>query len=112
MPLPKKCPLCHSGDSDQFVVSPHVYGQNKDRGHSFYHCRSCDIRYQYPGLTLDEEHQFYADEFEKFMETRSGISGGWQKAEEHVVANEDTRQRRMAYLSPHLAEKLDILEIF
>ena len=111
MPLPKKCPLCHSGDSDQFVVSPHVYGQKKDRGHSFYHCRSCDIRYQYPGLTLDEEHQFYADEFEKFMETGSGISGGWQKAEEHVVANEDTRQRRMAYLSPHIQENLDILEI-
>jgi len=111
MPLPKKCPLCNSGNAYQFVVSPHVYGQKKDRGSAFYHCKSCDVRYQYPRLKVNEEKQFYADEFEKFMETRSGIGGGWQKAEEHVIANEDTRQRRMMYLSPHLNKKIDILEI-
>ena len=111
MPLPKKCPLCNSENSKQFVVSPHVYGQKKGRGHAFYHCRFCDVRYQYPGLTSHEEGQFYADEFEKFMETRAGTSGGWQKAEEHVIANEDTRQRRMMHLSPHLDKNVEILEI-
>ena len=111
MSLPNKCPLCNAGNAKQFVVTPHVYGHEKDYGHAFYHCHSCDVRYQYPSLNPNQEAQFYADEFEKFMEKRAGKKGGWQKANEHINANEITRQRRMKYINPNLNEKINILEI-
>jgi len=111
MPLPKKCLLCNSGSSNQTVVTRHVYGQDQGRGHAFFHCQTCDIYYQYPRLDPNEEAQFYAKEFEKFMETRAGESGGWQKANNHVDVNEDTRLRRMKYIKPYLKENINILEI-
>jgi 2-polyprenyl-3-methyl-5-hydroxy-6-metoxy-1,4-benzoquinol methylase len=70
------------------------------------------VRYLYPGLTPEEESRFYAAEFEAFMASRSGNEkGGWQKAEEHIVANEPTRQRRMKYLTTNLAEGSSLLEV-
>ena len=106
MSLPIKCPLCNSKVSNQTVVTPHVCGQRKGRGHAFFHCQSCDIYYQYPRLNPDEEAQFYSKEFENFMEKRAGQSGGWKKANKHISVNEETRQRRMKYLEPYLSEKI------
>jgi len=111
MALPTKCQLCKATVSHQHIVTSHVYGRAKDSGYAFYHCQSCDVRYQFPQLSSEEEEKFYANEFEKFMESRAGETGGWQKAEEHVKANEDTRLRRMKYLEPHLKNKKNILEI-
>jgi 2-polyprenyl-3-methyl-5-hydroxy-6-metoxy-1,4-benzoquinol methylase len=54
---------------------------------------------------------FYAAEFEGFMASRSGDDGGWLKAESHIAANESTRQRRMKYLTPHLAPGSSLLEV-
>lgn len=110
MALPDKCPLCSAGQELQSVVTPHVYGDTS-ASRAFFHCVKCDVRYQFPGLTADEEARFYAAEFEGFMASRSGEAGGWQKAEQHLVANEPTRQRRMKYLAPYLKDGLDILEI-
>jgi SAM-dependent methyltransferase len=78
---------------------------------AFFHCSSCDVRYQFPGLTPDEEARFYAAEFEDFMASRSGESGGWLKAEKHLKANELTRLRRMRYLAPYLRDDIEILEV-
>jgi len=111
MSLSTKCQLCKATVSHQHIVTSHVYGRAKDSGYAFYHCQSCDVRYQFPQLSSEEEEKFYANEFEKFMESRAGKTGGWQKAEEHVKANEDTRLRRMKYLEPHLKNKKNILEI-
>ena len=111
MSLPAKCPLCNSGLSNQSVVTHHVFGQERGRDHSFFHCYVCDVYYQYPRLNPDEEARFYTKEFEKFMVTRSGESGGWQKANNHISVNEDTRQRRMKYLEPYLKENINILEV-
>lgn len=110
MALPEICPLCGAGREIQIVVTPHVYG---DEGHTraFYHCLACDVRYQYPTLTPEEEARFYAAEFEKFMAGRSGVSGGWEGAENHIRANEPTRIRRMKYLTPHMSQSASILEI-
>lgn len=94
----------------QAVVTAHVYGAEK-RGHAFFHCMSCDVRYQYPGLTADEEARFYAAEFEGFMAGRAGASGGWNKVEDHIRANEPTRLRRMNYLKPYLQGTADLLEV-
>jgi 2-polyprenyl-3-methyl-5-hydroxy-6-metoxy-1,4-benzoquinol methylase len=109
MPLPEKCQLCGAGLGSQAVVTPHVYMGEGMR--AFFHCDACDVRYQFPVLTPDEEARFYAAEFEGFMASRSGNKGGWHKAEEHIVANETTRQRRMKYLVPHLPEGASLLEV-
>ena len=110
MALPKICPLCGATGNKQKVVTPHVYGDEKhDR--AFFHCLGCDVRYQYPSLTCEEEARFYAAEFEGFMASRSGVSGGWQDTERHTYANEGTRLRRMKYLEPHLLPDSSILEV-
>ena len=111
MALPLNCPLCKKGNEYQFVVSKHVYGSPEDKKSSFFKCESCEIIYQYPGLTEEEENRFYADEFESFMSSRSGKSGGWEKIEKHIKANEDNMQRRIKYLEPFLKRNLKILEV-
>ncbi len=111
MALPEKCPLCHAGVMTQTVVTPHVFGSKAERRSAFFHCQSCDVRYQYPGLNSEEEAHFYTAEFESFMTSRAGAVGGWHKAEEHIAANEQTRQRRMKYLTPHLFKGASILEV-
>lgn len=111
MALPDKCPLCGAGCELQSVVTPHVYGGGAERGNAFFHCEACDVRYQYPGLTPEEEARFYAAEFEGFMASRAGDGGGWHKAEHHIHANEPTRLRRMKYLLPHLAVPSSVLEV-
>ncbi len=111
MALPENCPLCNAGVDKQAVVTPHVYGCGERDARAFFHCETCDVRYQYPRLTPEEEARFYAAEFEGFMESRAGNTGGWHKAEAHIVANEPTRLRRMKYLLPRLAENSSLLEV-
>lgn len=110
MGLPEECPLCRAGRKKQKVVTPHVYG-DKEHTRAFYHCLDCDIRYQHPAPTPEQEATFYAAEFEEFMQSRSGPSGGWQGAECHIHANETTQIRRMKYLMPHIPPSADILEV-
>lgn len=110
MALPDTCPLCAAGCDRQTVVTTHVYG-GVGRTRAFFHCEACDVRYQYPGLTHEEEVHFYRAEFEGFMASRAGKVGGWHKAEDHLLANEPTRQRRMKYLAQHLGERSRLLEI-
>lgn len=111
MSLPDKCPLCAAGCESQSVVTSHVYGGSSRQGNAFFHCEACDVRYQYPGLTPEDEARFYAAEFEGFMASRAGDKGGWLKAEQHVSANESTRLRRMKYLAPYLESPVDVLEV-
>ena len=101
---PESCPLCGAGPSDQILITTHVFGGDK-RSSAFFHCRSCDVRHQFPRLTALEEKKFYAEEFEAFMERRFGAAGGWQSAEAHVQANEPNRLRRMDYLRPLLVPR-------
>lgn len=111
MALPEKCPLCCAGRDRQSVVTPHVYGGEVEREHAFFHCEVCDVRYQFPRLTTEEESHFYVAEFEGFMASRAGNKGGWHKVEDHIVANEPTRIRRMRHLAPHLAGRTSLLEV-
>ena len=97
MSLPKECPFCQAQQEQQTVITSHVYG-GEGRGHSFFCCSNCDIRYLYPGLTAEEEKRFYAAEFEGFMEGRSGKEGGWKNSEDHIKANEPTRYHSTRYL--------------
>jgi len=108
--LPANCPLCNAEKKAQEVVARHVYGDRYKKS-AFFHCRHCDVRYQYPGLTPEEEAKFYSAEFEGFMAGRSGASGGWQGCESHIKANEPTRIRRMKYLNKHLHLNESVLEV-
>lgn len=111
MTLPIQCPLCFAKQDKQAVVTTHVYGDTERTGRAFFHCQNCDVRYQFPSLTPEEEDRFYAAEFEGFMASRAANGGGWQKAEEHILINEATRVRRMKYLSPQLPDAARILEV-
>jgi SAM-dependent methyltransferase len=110
MALPENCPLCLAGAARQEVVTAHVYGARTSE-RAFFHCTSCDVRYQYPGLTPEQEARFYAAEFEGFMASRAGTAGGWSKVEDHIRANEANRARRMRYIERHLHEAMDVLEV-
>lgn len=111
MALPSKCPLCGADSCSQMVVTPHVFGASPAMSRAFFHCGSCDVRYQHPRLTPDEEAHFYAAEFEGFMASRAGSEGGWHSGEDHISANEPTRLRRMDYIAPYLAERSCLLEV-
>jgi SAM-dependent methyltransferase len=110
MPLPKNCPLCSADHKSQKVVTSHVFG-DKGNFRAFFQCLLCDVRYQHPALTPEEESRFYAKEFEGFMTRRSGIEGGWEGAESHIRANESTVQRRMKYLATNIPKYANILEV-
>jgi SAM-dependent methyltransferase len=110
MALPTKCPLCNACQEDQQVVTSHVYGDESGE-RAFYYCEKCDVRYQYPSLSEVDEVNFYVAEFESFMAARAGEKGGWIRAEDHIVANEDTRLRRMKYLNQFIKVNSNILEI-
>jgi len=109
MAVPSQCPLCGEKREHQNVVTPHVYGGKK--GQAFYRCATCDVSYLFPGLSPEEEGQFYAAEFSAFMTSRAGASAGWEQPERHVKANESTVARRMKYLRPRLPRTGRILEV-
>lgn len=108
MAVPKKCPLCSAAPEAQTVVTRHVYGAKDAR--AFFRCAACDAIYLYPGLTPQEEHAFYSAEFESFMSSRSGASGGWTAPERHIAANQPTVDRRMKYLREVLPPRGRVLE--
>ena len=100
MALPLKCPLCNASHQEQNVVTPHVYGGRP--GQAFYRCDRCDVCYLFPGLTAEEEKQFYAAEFSSFMDGRAGDVAGWNDPARHVEANQWMASRRMKYLGTRL----------
>jgi 2-polyprenyl-3-methyl-5-hydroxy-6-metoxy-1,4-benzoquinol methylase len=97
---PDFCPLCQ-GSINISLETGNVFG-DKSKVRSFYHCGSCDVFFQWPRLTVDEESTFYRDEFEKFMESRNDQGGmDWSGPERHVQSNSDQRNRRERYLKPY-----------
>lgn len=109
MIVSQSCPLCNSESKHHAIVTRHVFG-DQDNKHAFFKCTSCDVNYMYPRLSPEQEAHFYNKEFEKFMSSRSGEAGGWLKVEEHIKANEETKNRRMKYLANSIKGKKRILE--
>lgn len=109
MALPTQCPLCSSKLEDQLVLTPHVYGDVQG-GYAFFECKSCGVIYLYPQLTVEQEHQFYVNEFEGFMSGRAAEKAGWEAPERHRNANQSQFQRRWEYLKKYLPERGKILE--
>lgn len=101
------CPLCQAGSSKQTLETRHVSGAPAGSSHrAFFHCLGCDVFYQWPRLTPEEETNFYRQEFEKFMSSRSPAGDiDWSNPIQHRLTNESQRKRRETYLTP-IYEKL------
>jgi SAM-dependent methyltransferase len=110
MALPSKCTLCANGSDSQSVLTTHVYGDNNHE-HAFFKCAACNVIYLYPQLTAEQEHKFYAQEFEGFMNVRSGDVAGWDAPEKHIKANQQQQARRWEYLKDVLPKTGKILEL-
>lgn len=107
---PRSCPLCKRESVSFEVVGEFVYGGRREQ--RFYECPSCDVAFLSPQPSPQEEAEFYAREFEKFMEKRSGETGAWTGPEAHVAANQDNVRRRLAVIQRELSvPRQRILEV-
>jgi SAM-dependent methyltransferase len=109
MPLPIHCPLCNADSEHQSVITHHTYGDTTGK-HAFFKCAQCDVVYLFPQLTPEQEQQFYAKEFEGFMNARSGEIAGWSAPDRHIHANQQQFNRRWEYLRHHLPPTGSLLE--
>jgi 2-polyprenyl-3-methyl-5-hydroxy-6-metoxy-1,4-benzoquinol methylase len=104
-----QCRICKATFNQQKVRAEFVFGGGKD--HKFWECEKCGLVYLYPYLTKGEEKQFYAQEFEKFMEDRSGSDRNWSGPDAHIKTNQDQVKRRWEFLKDYLHKGNDVLEI-
>lgn len=107
--LPNSCNLC---DSKTITVkADHVYGDDTS-AKAFYQCQNCDVVFQFPFFSKEEEDAFYKKNFERYMSNRSGNSA-WLGAKEHIIANEATYIRRSKFLNKWIDSwnDKDVLEI-
>jgi len=104
-----KCRICKADEANQFVRAPFVFGGGDEQ--DFWQCRECDAIYLHPVPTPEEEKQFYAKEFEKFMSTRVGDHRDWSNAERHRVTNQDQVKRRLPFIKEYLKPGTELLEI-
>ena len=105
----QECRLCGAEKSAQTLRAETVYGGGPE--HAFFECSRCGAIYLSPALDEDDEARFYRQEFEKFMESRSGQDRDWSSAEAHVQTNQDNVIRRWQVLEPYVDKGLDVLEI-
>ena len=105
----ESCSLCGAAISKPEVVGEFVYGGKK--GQKFYRCPECDVAFIHPSMTQEEESSFYAQEFEKFMEKRSGKDFDWSGPEAHIKSNEKQFKRRFRFFQEFIAAGKRVLEI-
>ncbi len=66
-----RCRFCKASPEYQSVRSEFVYRGEKE--HKFWQCDKCDLVYLWPVPSVEEEERFYTNEFERYMEKKSGI---------------------------------------
>lgn len=103
-----KCPLCDS-ESSQFIESNFVFG-GKDT-QKYIQCKECDLYYLHPKPTEKELNDFYKENFESFMQNRSGNDSNWENAEKHCEISQRDAQRRILFIDEALKESKTILEV-
>jgi len=107
--MSKECPICKADKSFQVIESKDVYGGKKEQ--VYYLCKNCDLYYLYPKPTQDELNQFYSDDFEEFMENRSGSDSDWKDENKHFEINKREFDRRIPFLKDSLKTSKNILEV-
>ena len=103
------CKLCNI-ESDKELITNKIYGDitNKKK---FYKCKYCDVVFQYPFFSKNEEKKFYKSEFEKYMNKRSLQKDGWEDPDTHVKKNFTNYKRRVKFFKKYLSKKTKFLEI-
>ena len=104
-----RCRSCNAEEEYQFIRAHYVFGS--DGNHQFWECEKCGLVYLWPVPTVEQERKFYSQEFEKFMEKRSGGDRDWSGPEAHIKTNQDHVQRRLTFLQGDLLPGKDVLEI-
>jgi SAM-dependent methyltransferase len=99
-----RCRIC--GETDHSLISNRVAGAPAS---AVYLCGSCGIVYQHPIMTEEEETRFYALEFDRYMQSRSGPN--WRSPEEHFFSHQGEGERRLPLVRPFLDRKQAVLEI-
>lgn len=106
---PEKCILCGNKSGDFKIEGDFVYGGSKAQ--KFYCCPECDVAFLYPEMSGKQGKHFYAKEFEKFMEKRSGDDFDWSGPEVHIKSNKKQYLRRLKFFSDLIAPAKSLLEI-
>jgi len=104
-----QCRICDAEETHQYVRAPFVFGGQME--HNFWQCEKCEAIYLYPIPSVEEEKQFYLQEFEGFMSSRVGDHRDWSNAEKHKQSNQDQVCRRLPFLEEFLKPGIDLLEI-
>jgi len=104
-----ECGICGAGPESQGIRSETVHGGNGAQ--KIWRCAACGAIYLHPQPTVEEEELFYREEFEKYMQRRSGGDRDWSGAEKHAASNRDQVERRMKYLAPRLEAGMKVLEV-
>ena len=107
--IPIECPLCAAGFEDLHVESRVVAGGTDE--HAFFRCDSCDVRFLWPRLNLEDEIRFYRDEFASFMQSREGTESLPLTAQAHRIRNEDLRVERMSRMAADFSHPRRVLEV-
>lgn len=102
------CPLCQKSQK-QFVESKTVYGGNINQ--NYICCKDCDFYYLTPKPTEEELSDFYVNNFENFMDKRSGDDSNWKEAEAHIAIQKRESERRFPFLDDKIQENITILEV-
>ena len=104
-----RCRFCAAPPEFQSIKGNYVYGGRAEQ--HFWHCSRCRMIYLDPPMSEQEEDRFYKQEFEKYMDQRSGKDTDWSGPEKHFAANQREVRRRMPFLEPYLKEKKTVLEL-
>ena len=102
------CPLCKNS-GQQYLESDFVYG-GKD-SQNYIYCKHCDFYYLTPKPTEEELNTFYVNNFEDFMDKRSGDDSNWKEEEAHVEIQKREAQRRLPFLVDAIKKNISILEV-
>ena len=103
------CRFCEASSRSQSVKGEFVYGGKEEQ--KFWQCKECDLVYLWPVPSVEDEETFYAKEFEKYMEKRSGQDRDWSGPEEHIKTNQDNVLRRWKFMEDYIKKGQNVLEI-
>lgn len=105
-----KCRSCGASGKTQSIRAPIVFGDSLG-AKKFFECSICNLIYMMPPLDQDEEANFYAKEFEKYMELRSADDVDWSGPEGHVASNQGNVERRWRAMEKYCEKGQNILEV-
>lgn len=106
---PQDCRLCHKKLKSLEIVGDYVFGGRPEQ--KFYRCQDCDVAFLYPAMTEEEEHKFYAKEFEKYMEKRAGQDMDWSGPAKHFETSHKQYVRRLRFFEDLIAPGKRVLEV-